>query len=68
MQKQIIAYLLQVIGSVALVVAGFAADPIIGWCVLGAVALVHGLALEREVGASTEPEVAPAIEEDAGDA
>lgn len=49
MLKQLLAFVLQGVGSVAAVVAGFVAHPIAGWCVLAIACTAHGVALEREV-------------------
>jgi hypothetical protein len=49
MLKQLLAFVLQGVGSVAAVVAGFVAHPIAGWCVLAIACTAHGVALEHEV-------------------
>lgn len=49
MLKQLIAFVLQGVGAVAGVVAGFLAHPIAGCLALAVIATLHGVALEHEV-------------------
>ena len=65
MSKQLIAYVLQASGTVAGVVGGFVAHPVAGWVVAAVALTLHGVALEREAGASVP--VAPASPEKRGE-
>lgn len=60
---------LQVVGGAALVVAGFLVAVVAGFVVLGVVALVFGVALERDVAAEAQLEpLAEVVDDGAGDA
>jgi hypothetical protein len=47
--KQRIAYALQIVGAVSLVLAGFRISDVVGFVVAGVIGLVFGIALEGEV-------------------
>lgn len=65
MHKQSIAYLLQLVGSVAAVLAGFVVSLAVGLVVLAVVATVHGVALERESTiASSTPTAASGVDDE----